>query len=297
MCRCSIFFSQSTACFCVCCFGTCAKKLRCSDVLTTSTSPLPSPPPSPPPSDRFSMEPRQCVFMTGISHGVDDFLPGVRCLVKSLRGLGSRIPLVVATTSDYAGSVRDGLADISRQANVAVITWDHFPVTPRLPAEKLPRTLRSLIARWKGSHEYDKLNVFGASQFRRVVWLDADIFLLRNIDELCDESAMLPAKLGLAAALNAGYEPRTCWRANGTSIVAAGQCQNCRHHGVQSDELPRSRYMVWALHEQAAGKRDGLSPCQYEFNSGACRARASIYGDISRSHSSHWVRVRGAERV
>lgn len=201
--------------------------------------------------------PQQCVFMTGITQHVDSFLPGVRCLIKRLREVSSHIPLVVATTRDNAGSVRSGVADISPSTNVTVLEWGHFPT----PQVRSPH--RGHLARWHRSHVYDKLNVFGAFQYRRIVWLDTDILLLQNVDTLCD----LPDHVDFAAALNAGFEPRTCWSANG-SYMTAEQCRGCRHHGVHQDELARSKHTLWALREQAAGKRDELPPCLYEFNTG-----------------------------
>ena len=107
----------------------------------------------------------------------------------------------------------------------------------------------------------DKLNILGAP-FGRVVWLDTDVLVRRNVDELCGPRW---DGVSFAAALNSGHESRTCH-----SALGGGECTGCQHHGVHADE--RGSYWVRrGLLEQRAGNRSSMPRCVYEFNSGEQR--------------------------
>jgi len=52
----------------------------------------------------------------------------------------------------------------------------------------------------------DKMNLFGMP-FRRLVWIDADMFVRRNVDEICE----LPDDVPFASTLDAEGKPTHCW--------------------------------------------------------------------------------------
>jgi hypothetical protein len=60
--------------------------------------------------------------------------------------------------------------------------------------------------RYRSAHVMDKMNLFGMP-FRRLVWVDADMFLRRNVDDICD----LPEEVPFASALDAEGLPTRCW--------------------------------------------------------------------------------------
>ena len=196
-----------------------------------------------------------CVFMTGVTRNVTRYLPGVLCLMRRLHDVGSRYPLVFAVPANEAEDAQAELDALDchvrkRMANTTVMRWSRFPYTPRLSG---------WARRWQGSRVLDKLNVLGAP-FERVVWLDPDMLLTRNVDELCETRARL------AAAYNAGHEPRTCWSASQPQL--GDQCAGCSHHGVRKDERANSYWVRTGLDQQEAGKREGTPQCAYEINTG-----------------------------
>ena len=93
-----------------------------------------------------------------------------------------------------------------------------------------------------------------------MVWLDPDMLLTRNVDELCATRGRL------AAAYNAGHEARTCWSASRPQL--GDQCEACTHHGIHRDERVQSYWVRKGLDESEGGKREGAPPCNYEFNTG-----------------------------
>ena len=195
--------------------------------------------------------------MTGVSGNPRAFMPGVRCIIHQLRRHNSRVPLVVAASDEsYAHVTTDLSSRGLLGANVSLLRWGRFPVDASIYRVKYGW-------RWSGSRVLDKLNVLGAP-YRRVVWLDADVHIQRNVDELCD--ALPDATRRLAAAFNSGHEPRTCWQPG--KNPAADECRGCRHHGVTKDEREGGYWVRTGLAEQDAGKRRGLKRCVYEVNSG-----------------------------
>ena len=200
-----------------------------------------------------------CVFMTGVTKNVAKYFPGVRCIMQRLHDLHSRYPLVLAVSADEAEQAQAELdASPKLSVNTTIMRWSRFPHAPRLSG---------WARRWQGSRVLDKLNVLGAP-FERVVWVDADMLLTRNVDELCEVRGRV------AATYNTGYEARTCW--NRTNAHLGEQCEGCRHHGVRKDERDNTYWVRKGLDEQARGARVGKPLCNYEVNTVRVRARARV---------------------
>ena len=119
-----------------------------------------------------------CVFMTGVTGRMQSFLPGIRCIARRLRELGSAIPLVIAVPTTEMTWAKDALqAQGVLSSNVSLVSWNRFQY-------ELPLRGHFTIKRWKDTRVLDKLAVLGAP-YRRVVWLDSDVLLKRNVDHLC----------------------------------------------------------------------------------------------------------------
>ena len=72
-----------------------------------------------------------------------------------------------------------------------------------------------------------------------------------------------------AAALNSGFEPRTCWSARG-NFRDSSECRGCVHHGLRPEagELKNGYWVLQGVNEEKAGKREGMPRCVYEFQAG-----------------------------
>lgn len=99
-----------------------------------------------------------------------DYLPGVLVLHESLCRVETAYPLHVAVSKGIPGHVDALLA----QRGMAVI---------RLPAPiDIPAVFQEKSGHW--SYTFDKLHLFGLTQFDKLVYLDSDMMVLANIDEL-----------------------------------------------------------------------------------------------------------------
>ena len=183
-------------------------------------------------ADKPSPGPSGCVFMTG---GPRAYLPGLSCVLHRLEAVGSRHAVVLAAPAEDAELYRPL---VERHSRARLMVMRHFPHT--------------YGGKWGKTNVLDKLNVLGAP-FGRVVWLDADIFVRRNVDELC----ALPANVTFAAAPNVGFRSRTCFSPGG-GRGKDYKCQTCAAEG----EAPTA----------------AKPACKYELNS-AVMAVAPLGGD------------------
>jgi alpha-N-acetylglucosamine transferase len=111
----------------------------------------------------------ELAYVTAITN--DKYYPGVIVLSKSLKKVKSRVKLHCMITNSVSQSVRD---EMEKKDICSVIV-----------VESIPSPYKEHIqARWADT--FTKIRVFGLTQFKRVVFLDADMIVLQNIDHLFD---------------------------------------------------------------------------------------------------------------
>ena len=111
-----------------------------------------------------------------------DYLPGVIALGRSLHASGTRRPLVVAVAAGAGADVESAL----RREGLETL---------RLPPPIRPAGLdQSDAHHW--SNTFDKLHLFGLTQYRKLVYLDSDMMVLSRIDELFDRPHMSAVAAG-----------------------------------------------------------------------------------------------------
>ncbi|MBA3546851.1 MAG: glycosyltransferase family 8 protein [Nannocystis sp.] len=109
----------------------------------------------------------------------DTYLPGAQALARSLDETGSRLPRIVMVTPDVPDAVNRELAACG---------WDPYPVAPIVNPH---RDCELLYPRFGLS--FTKLRAFDLNEFDRLVFLDADTLVLRNIDSLFNRPCLAAA--------------------------------------------------------------------------------------------------------
>ena len=99
----------------------------------------------------------------------DDYLPGLLVLAYSLQKTGTKLPLLVLLTSNISSETLNAL-DSHR---IAYKVLDYELINPTNVDKK---------HRWFST--YSKIFAFGQTEYDKVVYLDVDMLILRNIDEL-----------------------------------------------------------------------------------------------------------------
>ena len=122
----------------------------------------------------------------------DVFLPGVLILNESLRMVGSKYPLKCMITEGLS----EETLDVLRKVGVETILVDKIPLPESIAKANMEIDPRLAMA-W--SDCLTKLNIFGLEGYDKLIFCDADLMILKNLDH-CFE---MP---NLTAALDGEYE-------------------------------------------------------------------------------------------
>ena len=113
-------------------------------------------------------------FVTYLS--TDNYYKGVLVLKKSLDKCNSKYPLYCMVTKNIGEDVVTCL----KQFGISIIKIDDLNIREDIKGSVKDEN----FAHWNNC--WDKLNVFNLLQFEKVVYLDGDMIVYRNIDELFD---------------------------------------------------------------------------------------------------------------
>lgn len=117
-------------------------------------------------------------FVTMISGG-DAYVPGLEALGRSLAETGSAVRRIAMTTADVDGDAR---------ARLVAQGWEIRQVEPIANPHQQDALLYERFAA-----TFTKLRVFDLDDLDKVVFLDADTVVLRNVDELFERPAIAAA--------------------------------------------------------------------------------------------------------
>lgn len=111
----------------------------------------------------------------------DDYIPGVLVLHRTLLETKPKYPFLLLITQKVT---KEGIQKLEKNnINYKIIKEEvHNP------------TDVNMNHRW--FHTYSKLHVFNQTEFEKIVYLDADMFILRNIDELFSHPHMSGTNAG-----------------------------------------------------------------------------------------------------
>ena len=134
------------------------------------------------------------VFLTVLSS--DKYLLGVLTLYKSLFNTGTKYPFYVAITNDIS---KESIAVLEND-NINIIKIDS---NIQLPEEIKNKNTKSGYSQWNNTLQ--KLSIIQLTRFKKIVYLDSDMLILNNIDELFNKKHMSAV---VAGALIPGREER-----------------------------------------------------------------------------------------
>ncbi len=120
----------------------------------------------------------------------DDYLDGAVVLNESLAATAPEYPFVVLVTDNVSAAARAELA----ARRIAVERIEPWPKATRWASSSEVDPAVQREWRWRFNHA--KLRLFGLVQYSKIVFLDSDAIVLRNIDELFETPHM--------SAVNAG---------------------------------------------------------------------------------------------
>ncbi|KAL0072090.1 hypothetical protein AAF712_001013 [Marasmius tenuissimus] len=162
------------------------------------------------------MAPTRAAYVTLLTK--QSYLAGVLVLHHSIKAVASKYPLVVMVTP----AVTEGVRDILRRQGLQL-----YDIESLMP-EQGRHSLSESDARFHDT--WTKLRVFQVDDFERVVLLDADMIVMKNMDELME----LPLESDqIAAAHVCACNPRKF-----AHYPADWIPENCAHTAVASPLAP-----------------------------------------------------------
>jgi glycogenin glucosyltransferase len=111
-----------------------------------------------------------------------NYLPGVLALNESLRRTGTRYPLLVVISCDTPETVENIL--VTR--NIKVLRLKGIL--------KIPEIHLTSNGHW--GNTFDKIQIFGLIDYKKLVYVDSDMMVLQNIDELFERPHMSAVAAG-----------------------------------------------------------------------------------------------------
>ena len=109
-----------------------------------------------------------------------DYLMGVLCLIESLRKTNTKYPISVLITSEITSTTEELL----KSYGVHVIRKNKIDV----PESIKKKNKQGMFEHW--TNTFDKLLIFELTQFEKLVYLDSDMYIRNNIDELFERKNM-----------------------------------------------------------------------------------------------------------
>lgn len=123
----------------------------------------------------------------------ENYIEGVLCLKKSLDLVKSKYPLVVLVGKE----ISEKTEKVLQKNGMDTIRIPDF----ELPEEILEINKKNKKVRW--SYAFNKLYMFKLIQFEKIVFLDSDLYIRKNIDDLFE-------KEDFSAVVDRRYGPNKC---------------------------------------------------------------------------------------
>jgi len=108
-----------------------------------------------------------------------NYLKGVLVLNQSLKSVGSKYPLIVLMSREFYNSYIE-VVTIFKLNNIAYQILD--------TSFTLPESISQKIHSKRWINTFDKLHVFGLTSFNKIVFLDSDMLVVKNIDHLFEKN-------------------------------------------------------------------------------------------------------------
>ncbi|MCT3342149.1 hypothetical protein EFP49_04900 [Lactobacillus johnsonii] len=159
------------------------------------------------------------VYMTLL--GSDNYLIGTLALAQSLKNVKSKYPLVVMVTNN----VSEKSINVLKQKKLQYIKIDKIQVSN----QAIHENEEGGYSNW--SNTFSKLAIFGFTQYEKIVFLDSDMLILKNIDNLFEKEHMSAVVAGKS------YPGNEDWRDlnSGTMVIVPKKDEDKRLLQVLND--------------------------------------------------------------
>lgn len=163
---------------------------------------------------------KKYAYVTMLS--TDSYLPGVLALFQSIKQTNTKIEnFAVVVNEDIKKETKDRLEE--KGYNVIL-----------KPKINIPDTIMSknkILPYWNNT--FDKFNIFDLVEYDKIVYLDSDIYVNKNIDELFDKSNMSAVTAGKS------YPGNESWRELNSGVMVVEP-----KSGIREELIKKMKEMV-----------------------------------------------------
>lgn len=152
----------------------------------------------------------------------DTYLPGVLALFESIKRTNSKIQdFVVVVNEDIKQETKDRLTEKGY----------HIILRPKIKVPEKIRAKNKILPYWNNT--FDKFNVFDLTEYDKIVYLDSDIYVRNNIDELFDKPHMS------AVAAGNSYPGNEYWKELNSGVMVIEPKE-----GIREELIKKMQEMV-----------------------------------------------------
>lgn len=120
------------------------------------------------------IEEGKCTYVTLLS--TDDYVIGSLCLAASLKKVKTKYPLLVLCSKN----VSEETVDLLKRRGIRCKVLTHNVSIGEINT--------GVFERW--NYTFDKLQVFDLIEYKKVVFLDSDMYVVKNMDHLFEKPHM-----------------------------------------------------------------------------------------------------------
>lgn len=186
------------------------------------------------------------------------YLPGVQVLARSLKAVESFYPLICVLSVDIDEQTETCLTEEGISCIRLSCSAIEEPVNPQGQSR----------SHW--NYTFDKLQIWGLTQFEKVVFLDSDMLIVRNIDALFDckpfsavtADSLYPGNEAWAGGLNSGLmviEPDKNVEKDLLNLVAPVVDEARKKNISVGDQDVIKRYLLGWAHDKSLHLDEGYN--------------------------------------
>lgn len=110
----------------------------------------------------------------------ENYLEGVLCLIESLKNTGTKYPITVLITNNISNETEETL----KKFGANIIRKNKIDIPESIKA----KNDKGIFSHW--TNTFDKLAIFELTEFDKLVYVDSDMLIRNNIDELFEKGSV-----------------------------------------------------------------------------------------------------------
>ena len=128
--------------------------------------------------------------------GSDNYLVGTLALVQSLKSVKSKYPIIVIVTDN----VSNESLQVLKNKHIDFVKIGKVNISNKV----IEDNKKQGYSNW--SNTFSKLVIFGQTQYEKIVFLDSDMLILKNVDDLFNKDSLSAVVAGKSYPGNSDWK-------------------------------------------------------------------------------------------